>query len=174
MKTLFIFFSLVFTIVLPDLIIAGSLEDQIQFRQFYQQRFPDLSQADYADGVYAIDENARGSWEAIEEFPPYELAVEKGEKAFNMPFKNGNRYADCFPDHGIAHIYPKWDEKQGKVVTLANAINNCRLKNNEPLLPYKKGLITHLLAFMAYHSRSKPIAIEETIVICSATLVVIR
>jgi sulfur-oxidizing protein SoxA len=140
---------------------ADPLQDQQQFRQHYQQLFPKLALSDYADGVYAIDPIARQSWQAIEEFPPYEEAIEQGEALFNTPFKNGRRYADCLPSKGIgiAHEYPRWDRGKGEVITLARAINDCRAANQEAPLPYEKGDMAGLLAYMAFTSRGKPITI---------------
>jgi sulfur-oxidizing protein SoxA len=140
---------------------AGPQQDQQKFRQHYQQLFPKLKLPDYADGVYAIDPIARQSWLAIEEFPPYDEAMEQGEALFNTPFKNGHRYADCLPDKGIAiaHEYPRWDRGKGEVITLARAINDCRAENREAPLPYEKGDMARLLAYMAFTSRGKPIAI---------------
>ncbi len=141
---------------------ATPVQDQAQLRQFYQQRFPELALQDYANGIYAIDPIARDSWEAIEEFPPYEPAIDEGENLFNTPFKNGKGYADCFPNGGIgiANEYPKWDGDNKEVVTLEKAINDCRVANDETPLPYLTGTITKLLAYMAYTSRGKPINIQ--------------
>jgi sulfur-oxidizing protein SoxA len=142
---------------------ADPLQDQQQFRQTYQKLFPQLALKDYANGVYAIDEIARGSWQAIEEFPPYEAAIEQGEALFKMPFKNGRHYADCFANKGIgiANQYPQWQKQQGEVITLEKALNDCRIANREPPLSYQRGDIANLLAYMAFTSRGKPI---ETII----------
>jgi sulfur-oxidizing protein SoxA len=141
---------------------ANPPQDQALFRQHYQKLFPQLKLNDYAEGIYALDEIARGSWQVIEEFPPYELAIEQGEIIFNTPFKNGKHYSDCLPDNGIAisHLYPQWDKTQSKVITLALALNQCREKNNEPPLPYQKGEIAQLLAYIAFTSRDKLIDIK--------------
>ena len=141
---------------------ADPQQDQASFRQHYQKIFPQLTLVDYADGVYTIDEIARESWQAIEEFPPYELAIEQGEILFKTAFKNGNHYSDCLPYNGIAisHLYPQWNKAQNKVITLALAINQCREENNEPALTYQKGEIAQLLAYMAFTSRGKFIDIK--------------
>lgn len=137
-------------------------QDQFEFRQYYQQRFPRLKLNEYANGVYAIDDIAKQSWTAIEEFPPYETAVEQGKKLFNTPFSNGKHYANCFANKGIAiaNIYPLWDKAQGEVITLAKALNICRINNHEPGLPYGNGDLINLLAYIAYTSRGKLITIE--------------
>lgn len=134
---------------------ATPIEDQQQLRDFYQQRFPQLQLPDYAEGVYALDADAKNSWLAIEEFPPYEFALEQGKNLFYQTFANGGHYADCFPNKGIAiaQNYPYWDENRQLIITLASAINDCREKNQAPALPYAKGEITRILAYMAYTSR---------------------
>ncbi|MGR9115635.1 MAG: sulfur oxidation c-type cytochrome SoxA [Gammaproteobacteria bacterium] len=141
---------------------AGPDQDRKAFVEHYHSLFPQLSLQDYADGVYAIDPVARESWQAIEEFPPYELMLDSGASLFNTPFKNGASYADCLPDKGVgsAARYPRWDSEKGEVVTLAQALNDCRRLNGEAPLPYLKGDLASLLAYLAYISRNRPIEIE--------------
>ena len=141
---------------------SGPEQDRQNFTGHYRSLFPQLSLQDYADGVYSIDPVARESWQAIEEFPPYEFALEAGETLFNTPFNNGKTYADCLPDKGIgiAAHYPRWNSQRGEVVTLPQALNACRVQNREPPLPYLKGEIASLLAYLAYTSRGRPIEIE--------------
>ncbi len=136
---------------------ATTPEEDIEiFRKHYQKRFPGVPFAEFANGVYSIDPIGRESWEAIEEFPPYESTIDEGEEMWNTPFANGKTYKDCFPDGpGVADQYPQWDKKRGMVVTLALAINECREANGEKPLKYKKGKITGILAYMAFHSRGK-------------------
>jgi len=138
---------------------ATPAEDRQQLLNFYQQHFPQLQLADYAEGVYAIDSDAKNSWLAIEEFPPYEFALEQGKKLFYHPFANGKHYADCFPNKGIAiaQNYPYWNEHRQQLITLASAINDCRQNNQATALAYEKGEITEILAYMAYTSRGQVI-----------------
>ncbi|MCD2451031.1 sulfur oxidation c-type cytochrome SoxA [Methylicorpusculum oleiharenae] len=140
---------------------ADPEQDRRAFIDHYQTIYPGLPLEAYADGVYAIDQDARESWEAIEAFPPYELAIEKGKIAFDQPFRNGKAYADCFPHQGqaIAQLYPQWNPTKGKVITLALALNECREANDEAPLPYSDGRIAELLAYMAQSSRGKPTSI---------------
>ncbi len=141
---------------------ATPQEDNQAIRQFYQQRFPALSLDDYAQGVYAIDADAKSSWQAIEEFPPYEFALEQGKQLFYLPFNNGKNYASCFPHQGIAiaQNYPYWDTKKQRIITLASAINDCRVRNNMPPLKYAKNEINTLLAYMASTSRGQRIQVQ--------------
>ncbi len=142
---------------------ADPLTDQQQIRKIYQQRFPELSFQQYADGVYAIDAIARESWQAIEEFPPYEPAIERGQKAFDKTFPNGGHYSDCLPLNGIgiAQAYPRWDKRKKRVVTLAKAINDCRTDYGYPPLPYGQGKLADILSFLVYTSQDKTIKIKN-------------
>jgi L-cysteine S-thiosulfotransferase len=141
---------------------ASPEADLQQLSQYYQQLFPTLKQADYAQGVYALDPIAKQSWLAIEEFPPYEPAIERGEYFFKTPFKNHKNYAACFLNQGIgiAHLYPMWDAKIGEVQTLSAAINECRVKNGEHALDTEAGELVDILAYMTFTSRGKTITVN--------------
>ena len=135
---------------------ASPEEDQKLFRDHFENRFPNTEFSDYKNGVYSIDASSREQWESIEDFPPYELNIDQGEELFNQPFKNGNTYATCFENSGIAvrQNYPYFDESTNQVMTLELAINNCRKKNGEkPLSYYKGGPMADISAYMAYTSR---------------------
>jgi len=147
--------------------VAGSAfadpeTDKTKFQNYFINKFSSTEFQDFANGVYAIDPASRAQWEEIEEFPPYEIAIEEGERLFNAKFKNGKSYASCLPNGGmgISHTYPRFDTKKGEVVTLAQEINNCRKANNEKPLKYKKGKMAAILAYLAYSSRGKPIDIK--------------
>ena len=142
--------------------LAGPEEDRLAFRAYFQKRFPDVSLEDYADGIYALDENARRQWRQIEEFPPYEFAVEQGETLFNQPFSNGGTYADCFDKGGIAvrQRYPRFDPNTGEVVTLELALNRCRSANGEEPYPYDSEEIIALSAYLAWTSRGEAISVS--------------
>ncbi len=126
---------------------------------YFKERFPDVAFEEYANGVYALDENSRSQWESIEDFPPYEIAVDEGEELFSIPFANGKSYADCFPEGGlgIKQNYPLFDTDSGRVITLELAINECRIKHGEKPLKYGKGEIASVSAYMAYTSRDNPV-----------------
>lgn len=134
--------------------IATPLTDSKILRDNYQQIFPQLKFEDYIDGVYSLDPIARASWEEIKIFPPYEFELEAGEKLFT--------YAECFENQGlgIAQTYPRWDVTTNEVITLAVAINRCRLQRQQAALPYLQGELVQVLAYMASTSRGKKIKIE--------------
>lgn len=126
-------------------------QDLKEFRAYFFDRFPDVDLQEFANGVYAIDPASRAQWESIEEFPPYELAVEQGEEMWNTPFANGSTYADCFPNgaQGIRQNYPYWDDATKQVKTLEQELNECRGANGEEPLKWKKGKMAALSAYLA-------------------------
>ena len=132
------------------------------FRDYFTKRFPKVPLNDFVNGPYSMDEGLRKQWEAKEEFPPYEFAVEKGKEMFATPFKNGKTYGDCFADKGIGvrQNYPVFDDKTGKVVTLELALNQCRETNGEKAYSYTGDDMAALTAYMAFTSRGKPFDIK--------------
>jgi sulfur-oxidizing protein SoxA len=61
---------------------AGPVEDQAAFQKYYENKFPNTPVMDFQNGVYSILPEAREQWESIEELPPYEIAIENGEKPY--------------------------------------------------------------------------------------------
>ena len=142
--------------------VAGPEEDRQAFRKFYENRFPQVEPiGDFQNGVYSILPEAREQWEAIEEFPPYELAIEEGEKIYNKTFANGKSLKDCFGEDGaVREQYPHWNKERGMVMTMELAINECLEANGEKPLKYKKGAMAAVSAYMAYNSRGQVINVE--------------
>jgi len=130
-------------------------DDLKAFRSYFTKKFPEVPMNDFVNGVYALDASAREQWEAFEEFPSYEIAIDNGEEKFHKKFANGKGYADCFPNYkkGIKQNYPYFDSDSGKVVTLEGAINKCRTDNGEDKLKWKKGAMTEIGAYLASLSR---------------------
>ncbi len=158
MKKFAVIASVLCMFAAPAISIAASPDQDLKdFRKFYTDRFPDTPLHDFINGVYSVDKGSREQWEDIEEFPPYETYVDKGEELFNTPFKNGKTYASCFPNatKGIKQNYPYFSTQRNEVVTLEMAINECRTKNGEEPLKWKTGPIAHLGAYIAYKSRGK-------------------
>jgi sulfur-oxidizing protein SoxA len=155
-------FAIIFLI--PALSVLASPErDFDKFVNHFKERFPNTPYEDYKNGVYSIDASAREQWEAMEEFPPYELNVDRGEELFNQAFKNGNTYGSCFENDGIGirQNYPYFDTSRNKVVTLEGALNDCRVKNGEKPLSYYKGKeLAHVSAYMAYTSRGNKFNVQ--------------
>ena len=135
--------------------------DVKKFQAYFHKEFPEVKLDEFANGVYALDEDARKQWKEIEEFPPYELDVEAGKAIFNKPFANGKSLASCFPNGGaVRGKYPYFDEKRKQVVTLEMAINECRVANGEKPYPGFKGDLAKVSAYMAYISRGQKIDVK--------------
>jgi sulfur-oxidizing protein SoxA len=113
--------------------IAAPEQDRQEFVDYYTKKYPNVKLDDYVYGALAFDADSKAQYDAIMEFPPFEGDLEKGRKMLDTAFKNGKKYADCFPNGGknIAGNYPYFDDKAGKVVTLQDAINACRVANGE-------------------------------------------
>lgn len=133
--------------------MASPEDDLKAFQQFYTKRFPDTPKDDFINGIYSIDKASRETFDAIEEFPPYEIDIEKGEELYNTPFANGGTYNDCFGKPGVRHMYPRFNSDTGQIDTLESAINDCRKAAGEKPLKYKRGDIAALTAYMANESR---------------------
>jgi sulfur-oxidizing protein SoxA len=162
MKRLLLIAATVATTALPLISNASPEDDLKAFRGYFLERFPNVPLEEFANGVYAIDPASREQWEAIEEFPPYEIAIEEGEELFNTPFKNGKTFASCFRNGGIGikSDYPYFDTKSGKVKTVELEINECLEKNGEKPLGYNKGKIASISAYMAYTTRGQTIDVK--------------
>lgn len=131
-------------------------EDLKNIQKLFREKFPKLTDADFANGFYALDKAMFENWVGIEEFPPYEPAIEEGEGIWQTSFKNGKSYNDCFKGPDILTDYPRWDKEAGEVETLPMAINKCRKANGEKPLKYGKHDMLSLQAYIAFKSRGKP------------------
>jgi len=155
MKKLLTSVGIALLLALPLSTMASPQQDLEAFQDYYKKRFPATPFDDFINGVYSIDPASREQWEEIEEFPPYELSISKGEELFNRPFANGKTYAGCFAKGGIGirQNYPYFDTSRGEVITLELAINECREANGEKPLKWGKGPMADISAYMAYTSR---------------------
>lgn len=116
--------------------MATPEQDRQALIKYYTQKYPNVKVDDYVYGALAFDADSKAQYDSIMEFPPYESVIEAGRKMWETPFKNGKRYSDCLPNGGkqLAGNYPMFDEAKGKVVTLQDALNNCRVANGEEAL----------------------------------------
>lgn len=112
---------------------ASPEADRQELIKYYTSKYPNVKLEDYVYGALAFDAGSKAQYDAIMEFPPFESEVDKGRKMFETPLKSGKKYADCLPNGGknIAGNYPMFDDAKGKVVTLHDAINDCRVANGE-------------------------------------------
>ncbi len=144
----------------PGPIVASPSADRQAIRAHYERRFPGIPVEAHKDGAYAIDKKAGEQWLELEDFPPYEIAVDEGEDLFNTPIGDGT-YSDCFGDGAVKGQYPYFDEDRSEVVTLELAINDCRSKFGQPTLDYKGAEIVRLSAYIAFVSRDQIINVAE-------------
>ncbi len=149
-------------VLLAEFAQADPESDRLSMVKYYQSRFPDVDFQEFANGLYAFDEVARDQWLEMEDFPPYEIAIDEGEDYFNTPFENGKTYADCFENDGIGvrQNYPYFDTTRGEVITLELAINQCRAANGEDGLPYIEGELAAISSYMSYTSRGNMIDVQ--------------
>lgn len=143
--------ALLFTFTSNSLAVEPNVEaDRRQFREHYFKLFPHVAPDDFVLGVYAIDAQARAQYEAINEFPPYEFALDEGRVLAEQPFANGTKLGECLESAGPGlHEYPYFDEAAQTVVTLAFAVNRCRIRNGELALDYRRGELSKILAYLA-------------------------
>lgn len=113
-------------------------QDRKEMLEYFKSKFPNVKFEDYVHGAFVFSPDAFAQYESIMEFPPYQTDLDKGQKMWSTPFKNGKTYAGCFPNgaKNIAGHYPYFDEKLGKVVTFEMALNACRKANGEDELDY--------------------------------------
>lgn len=147
--------------LLTGVAIASPEEDRQAFVNYYQKRFPNVPVEDFVNGPYALDADRRAQWEALQDFPPYDFAVEHGQTLFETPFANGGTYAACFENGGIGirQNYPYFDTEKGEVITLELAINRCREANGEKPLNLRRGDMAAISAYMTSTSTGKPLNI---------------
>lgn len=139
--------------------LADPESDRAAFRDFYQNRFPDVPLSEHNNGVYAIDEGAREQWLELEDFPPYEIALDEGTELYEQSFADGAGYSDCFGDGRVRQNYPRFDQDLARVETLDMAINACRLNHGEPSLAYDSQEMAAISSFIAFASRGEVVNI---------------
>ncbi len=110
----------------PDAVrkeIAARLQDEL----------PALAPADYALGAAALDAELRA--QVDENAAAGAAVVEAGHKLWFTKFRDARSLASCFPNAGrrIAALYPQYDTRLKRLVTLELAINQCLKSHHEAL-----------------------------------------
>lgn len=120
------------------------------FQGYFKKKFSDLDLDEFSKGSYAINEDKMLQFNAVMDMPPFEDYVDKGEKLWKKPFKNGKTYSSCFSgvDETIRTQFPKWNVAKGKVDTLEQSIINCRVKNGEKKIGTGKGKLAWMSAYL--------------------------
>ena len=120
------------------------------FQKHFLDKFPALSLNDFAHGPYAMSEDKMMQFEAVMEMPPHEDLVDKGEKLWKTPFRNGKTYSSCFSggDETLRTQFPHWSDEKGKFVTLEQSIVDCRVANGEGKIGTGKGKLAWMSAYL--------------------------
>jgi L-cysteine S-thiosulfotransferase len=141
---------------------AGPEEDLAALRDFYSKRFPDIELSAHKDGAYALDESKREQWLEMEEFPPYEIAVDDGADLYGQSFANGGSYGACLGEGApaVKDQYPFFDTVKGEVVTLELALNNCRTAAGEEALDWDSEELAAVVAYIAMESRGQSMSVD--------------
>lgn len=129
---------------------ASPEQDRLSMVKAVQKKFPAIKLDDYVYGALAFSPDAKAQYDSVMSFPPFETEVDKGALLWETPFKNGKRYADCFPRGGknVVGDYPMFDPSMKKVVTFEMALNQCRTANGE--VAYKHGDMNTMGLLTAY------------------------
>lgn len=150
------------TVLVTQDAFAGPAEDRLAFIAFFESRFPDIPFNEYANGIYAIDQDAREQWQEIETFPPYEFTIDQGRDLWGTKFPDGKTYSDCFngSETGVRQLYPRFDTQSGEAETLETTINRCRNTHGQTSLEYGGEEMLALSAYMSFVSRGQLINIS--------------
>jgi sulfur-oxidizing protein SoxA len=121
--------------------------ERVRLVEMFTQRFPGVPLEDYVYGAMIASPGAREQYDQIMEFPPFLGDIDAGRRLWETPFRNGRRFADCFPDGGrnVVGDYPYYDPAVRRVVTFEGALNRCLQANGEATLPHgqrQMGLLT--------------------------------
>lgn len=156
-----ILISIAVAFFVQQVALADPEQDRIAFVAFFTERFPDIPVTEFANGIYAIDRDAREQWTEIEIFPPYEFAVEQGQELWQQALADGSAYAECFSVNieFIRPGYPRYDNASNEVVTLDLAVNRCRVKHNEIAYEFNDARLVSITAYLAFVARGNELNI---------------
>lgn len=138
---------------------ADPQSDLREFQGYFKKKFPDVPFQDYANGVYALDKDARSEWESLMEFPPFEIELDGGKKLWEKPFANGKKFAGCLTR--APQNYPYWDNGTNEVRTIEMDVNRCLNKNGETeYKDLKKGPMAAVVAYFKFLHRGQLIKLD--------------
>ena len=149
-------------LISPCQSLAGPEEGRQAFVAHYQSEFPGVPFEEFANGIYAIDDDARSQWQSIEDFPPYEFSIERGAELWSEAFPNGQTLAECLGGNAadIRPRYPRFEAAKNGVITLQLAINECRATNGVAEWEFSAADMIDLAAFLAYEARGRKVDVQ--------------
>ncbi len=146
--------------ILPVSLIAFAdpEQDRLALIAHYENALPGIKLDDYVLGALSMNEEAKEQYDDVMSFPPFATDVREGGNIWEKPFRNGQRFGNCFKYEGInaAATYPLYDDTAGRVITFENAINACLKLNNEAELAYgsrEMSLLTSYARSLSDNSR---------------------
>jgi len=122
--------------------------------------FRGVKSKDLYKGLYSFHKPSKEQYDDFNEFPPYEFAIDEGEKIFNKKFANGKSLKTCLGGAKIKNKYPYFDTKRNEVITIEQAINECRVKNGEKAFKTGKGPLAKVSGYIAFKSRGQVIKVK--------------
>ena len=130
-----------FALLAATLLHGAGLDPEAERQRLvamFTARFPGVPLEDYVYGAMIANPDARAQYEQIMEFPPFLGDIEAGRRIWETPFRNGRRFADCFPNggHDVLGNYPYYDAQTRRVVTFEAALNRCLKTHGEPEMAY--------------------------------------
>lgn len=112
---------------------ADPQADLKEFQGYFKKTYPNIKFDEYANGFYAFPQfkSYRESWMAANEFPAYELGLERGKALWNKKFANGESFAGCVKNGTIkpAYTYPRWDKASKSLRSAELDIMECAKAN---------------------------------------------
>jgi len=112
---------------------ADPQSDLKAFQGYFKKQYPSVKFDDFSNGLYALPQfkEYRTMWESYNDFPPYELGIEKGKKLWDTKFPNGESFASCLKKGAIkpAYTYPRWDKASKSLRVAEMDIMDCAKKN---------------------------------------------
>ncbi len=115
-------------------VYADPQADLKEFQGYFKKKFPDVKFDEYSNGLYALPQFKayRESWIAANEFPAYELGLERGKALWEKKFANGESFASCAKKGAIkpAYTYPRWDKATKSIRSAELDIMACAKANN--------------------------------------------
>ena len=139
---------------------AANPADEIKaLRAYFAKKWPQVEDADFKNGAYALSADLRLNWESIRDFPPYEDHLERGKELWEAPFANGKSFADCFgaDPSQVRNRYPYWNAEDKRVETLEGNIVKCQKDNGEKPFRTYRGDIAYLSAWLANQANGQVI-----------------
>ena len=148
---------------LPLQALAGAESVRIEIVARIREQFPSLTPSEFASGSAAFDADRQALAERNTPAPGAAEAIQAGKRIWNHKFANGRSLAGCFPNGGkrIAAVYPQYDRRVKRVVSLETAVNQCLKTHGEPLLdagdPGGMGVV---LAYLRSLSEGRKISVR--------------